>query len=134
LTPAVSSWRARRQAIADLFDDTTSAVLIAQTSRFRQAGGAVFETVDWGEKEKQEFIVRMDQASIERWLQAQNDARVALSRIERFVPEIREQIANRWEIYEDQELVIRELIDARRDEAIRSERLFRSRRPQRRSA
>lgn len=128
LTPAVTSWRARRQAIADLFDDAGSALLIAQSSRFYPSGGPVFQTVNWTDEEKRQFITRMGQSGIERWLQAQEDARVALARLEPFLPEIRREITQQWEIREEQEPTIRKMIEARRHEAIKSERLFRVRR------
>ncbi len=88
----------------------------------------MFQTVNWTDEEKRQFITRMGQSGIERWLQTQEDARVALARLEPFAPEIRQEITQGWEIREDQEPTIRNMIEARRHEAIKSERLFRLRR------
>lgn len=129
LTPAITSLRARRQAIADLFDSAVSALLLAQTSRHYPSGGLPpSQTASWGDQETRQFFIRMGQAGVERWLQNQEDARVALARLEPFIPEIRQEITQGWEIREDQEPTIRNLIDARRPQAIKSERLFRLRR------
>jgi hypothetical protein len=129
LTPAITSLRARRQAIADLFDDAVSALLLAQTSRHYPSGGLpADQTAAWTRDEERKFTIRMGQTGIERWLQKQEDARLALARLETFVPEIRGEITQGWEIREDQEPTIRNMIEARRREAIKSERLFRLRR------
>ena len=128
LTPALISLRARRQAVADLFDNAIAALLIAQSARHYPAGGPHFETVDWTADEKQRFLVQLQQTGIARWLQTQEEARVALARLEPFVPELRHEITQGWEIREDQEPRIRDMIERRKAEAVASERLFSPRR------
>lgn len=126
LTPALTSWRVRRQAVADLFDDAVAALLLAQTSRHHPSG-APAHMPHWTEKDRREFSVRVEQSGVERWIQAQERARAALARLETFVPEIRQEVSGGWEIREEQEPVIRDLLEARRARAIKSERLFRLR-------
>jgi hypothetical protein len=132
LTPTLTSWRARRQAVADLFDDAVTALLVAQTSRHYPGGGlAPAYTAKWTEEERHQFDVEIAQSGVRRYLQWQEDARVALARLEPFIPEVRQEVTEGWEIKEDNEPTIRKMIDARRHSAIKSERLFRLRRPPR---
>lgn len=129
MVPVLTSWRARRQAVADLFDAAISALLVAQTTRLYPSGGAYFDTLDWSADEKRQYVIRLQQMGLERWLQTQEEARLALSRLEPLVPEIRREITGQWEIREEQEPQLRRLLEMRRNDAIKSERLFRVRRP-----
>jgi hypothetical protein len=57
------------------------------------------------------------------------DAKVALTAIEQYVPEIRGRLTSAWELAEEDEPALRAAIEARRSTAIKTERLFRRRRP-----
>ncbi len=71
----------------------------------------------------------MYERSIEFFVEKMADARVALTAIEQYVPGIREKLTSAWELTEEDEPALRAAIEARRAPAIKSERLFRQRRP-----
>lgn len=128
LTPVLTSWRARRQAVVDLFDSAVGALLVAQTTRLYPSNGPHFQTVSWSEDETRQYLTRLQQRGIDRWLETQEDARLALARLEPFVPELRNIISDKWEITSEQEPHLRWLLEARRRDAVKSERLLRVRR------
>jgi hypothetical protein len=131
LTPTLSSWRARRQAIADLFDNASNSLLVAQVARLYAANTPGVPTEKWTDEERHKFAVRIQQQGVERFIQAQDDARVALARLVPFVPEFRQLVTRQWEVREDEYQGIGAMVEARRADAIKSERLFRTRRPPR---
>lgn len=113
--------------IADLFDSAASALLTAQASR-RYATGPGFPTENWTKDEQRQFFVQLQQRGITRFVQAQEDARVALAKLEPYIPAIRGEVVEEWELRESRVSAVRDLIEARRRQAIKSERLFRLRR------
>lgn len=127
LTPTVTSLRARRQAVHDKFDAAVSALLLVQAARHTPTGMASTPS-GWTPEEHRALNLRMNEKGIEFFVECTADAKVALSAIAPYVPEVRDYITSKWELLEDEEPELRTKIEARREAAIKAERLFRARR------
>jgi hypothetical protein len=127
LTPAVTSLRARRQAISDRFDAATAALLMVQAAR-QAASGMTQRPAGWTDEEHRAFNVRMHERSVEYYLDKTAEAKAALAALQEYVPEVRPQITGSWELREDGEPALKAAIERRRPTALKSERLFRQRR------
>jgi hypothetical protein len=127
LTPTVTSLRARRQAIHDRFDAAVSALLLVQAARWSPTG--MRQTpAGWTPEEHRALNLRMNEKGVEFFVQCTADAKVALSAIAPYVPEIRDDITSKWELFEEEEPALRAKIEVRRSAAVRGERLLRARR------
>ncbi len=128
LTPTVTSLRARRQAVHDKFDAALSALLLVQASRHTPTGMAQTPT-GWTPEEHRALNLRMNEKGIEFFVESTADAKVALSAIAPYVPEVRDYITSKWELLENEEPDRRAKIEARREAAVSTERLLLPRRP-----
>jgi hypothetical protein len=124
LTPAVTSLRARRQEIDRLFDEAINALLLVQAARHISTG--IDRRYHPGADEQfHDFLVRMSENSIEYFITETRRARGALVAVSMYVPEARGWVLSGWELTEEREDEQRHVIDARRHDALRSERLLR---------
>jgi hypothetical protein len=71
----------------------------------------------------------MQQRGVEYFMERMTETKAVLAALEPYVPEIRDALTRQWEISEEQMPVMRAMIESRRREAIKSERLLGVRRP-----
>lgn len=124
LTPAVTSLRARREAINGQFDAAVSALLLVQAAR-HIATGIDRKYHPGTDDEYREFKLKMVEDSISNFVQQTVAAREVLADLSRHVPEVRGWITSGWELTEQREPEQRQLLEERRAPALNTERLFR---------
>jgi hypothetical protein len=130
VTSAVASLRARRQAVDDKFDAAITALLRVQAARhFAADTPGVGVRAKWPQDAQASFHIELQQRGITHYIERTVEAREALAALDRYVPEIRPAITNDWELREQEEPRLGFAIESRRREALKSERLFRQRRP-----
>jgi hypothetical protein len=128
LTPAVTSLRARREAISAKFDAALEALIHVQASRHIPKYSA--PSYYPGTKEEyRDCTVKMAETSISHFIEQTVQAQATLASISRYVPEVRDWITSGWELAEEREPGQRQLIEERRLKAVRTERLFRASKP-----
>lgn len=128
LTPAATSLRARRQEVDQKFDAAISALLLVQATR-HIASSIARQYHPGTDGEYRTFIVSMSESSITKFIEQTGNARAALAALSPYVPEVRQWITSGWELTEEREPEQRRIIEAGRPAAVKSERLFRRRRP-----
>lgn len=124
LTPAVTSLRARREAINAKFDVALSSLLLVQAAR-HVATSINREYHPGTDQEYSLFTVRMAENSISYFVDQTVEARTALAAISRYVPETRDWVTSGWELTEERELEQRRLVEPHRAPALKTERLIR---------
>lgn len=130
LTPAISSLRARREAIDAKFDAAIASLLLVQAARYIEMN--IDRSYHPGtDEEHRLYRVTMAESSISRFVYQHVEARTALAAISRYVPEVREWITSDWELTQEYEPEQRRLVEASRTSALKTERLLRqSRHPE----
>ncbi len=128
LTPAVTSLRARRDAVSAKFDTALAALLLVQAAR-NYPTGMHHTRSDGSVHDNRALDQRLAEQCIEFFVSSTAAAKTALVAIEQYVPEIRGQLLSGWELPEAEEPVLRKMIEDRRAAAVNAERLFRRRRP-----
>ena len=127
LTPAFTALQGRRDEIHAKFDRALSSLLTVQVARHIVT--SIARSYHPGDDEQyRRFNVSMAEDSIRRFVEQTVRAREALSELAAYVPEVREWIAAGWELTEEREPEQRQQIELRRADAVKQERLIRSRR------
>lgn len=128
LTPAMSSLRQRRDAVHAKFDNAVAAILRVQAARHIPSN-IDHHYYPGDVTQHRAFVISVVEASINRFVEETTAARAALADIASYVPEIGDWIQSEWELSEENAQDQRRAIEARRSSAVRSVRLFQSRRP-----
>lgn len=126
LAPAFTALQRRRDDVHARFDEALAALLTVQAAR-HIATGIARRYHPGNEDEYRRFQLVMSEDSIRHFVLQTVAAREALSKIAAYVPEARGWITAGWELTEEKEPEQRDLIERRRAQAVRTERLFRSR-------
>jgi len=127
VTPAITSLRARRQAVHDKFDLAIAAMLLVQAARWSPTGMREAPAGRTPE-EHRALDLWMNEKGIDFFVEKTAEAKVALVAIAQHVPEIRERLTSGWKLTEADEPVLLEAIEKRRKPAVEAERLFSQRR------
>lgn len=126
LAPAFTALQRRRDDVHSRFDKALSSLLTVQAAR-HIATGIARDYHPGDDEEYRRFKLNMVEDSIRHFVQQTVAAREALSEIAAYVPEARSWVTAGWELTEEKEPEQRGLIERRRAEAVKTERLFRSR-------
>jgi len=126
LAPVFQSRRQRRDAVNARFDTAVGSLLIVQAAR-HCASGIPGVSYPGSAAQRAEFERQTTERSVTRYIDLTGEAKSALADIAPYVPRAREWVSSGWEIREDEEPKMRSTIERARPAAIRSERLFNSR-------
>lgn len=126
LTPVFQSRRQRRDAVNAKFDTAIGSLLTVQAAR-HIASSIPGVNYPGSDEQRAEFERQTTERGVTRFIDLTGEARSALADIAPYVPQAREWVTSAWEIREDEEPEMRSIIEGARSAAIRSERLFRSR-------
>ncbi|MGK0716695.1 hypothetical protein ACR5KS_11685 [Leucobacter sp. W1153] len=126
LVPVFESRRQRRDAIHSKLDAAVGLLFAVQAARHyvTKIPGVMYQG---SEEERADFLRQTVERGISQFIDLTDQARSALAAIAPYVPEARSWVASGWEIREDEEPAMRGVIERARSNAVRSERLFRSR-------
>lgn len=128
LTPSVTSLRARRQAINERFDAAVRSVLLAEAARDFPTRMEVTGTQLSADR-FEEFLANFREKRLEYFVEKTMDATASLADLAVYLPNASREIARIWNLTAADGSELRAQLEHHRVDALRSERLFRQRRP-----
>lgn len=126
IAPVLQSWRQRRDAVGAKFDTAVGSLLLAQVAR-HFATGLADDLHPGTEAEKADYKRQVVEQGVSRFVDLMNAARASLAVIASYVPEVDGWLTSAWEISEADTPGMIDTIEKARSAAVKTERLFRSR-------
>jgi len=126
LSPVFQSRRQRRDAVNAKFDTALGSLLTVQAAR-HFASGMSGVPYPGSTDQRAEFERQTAERGITTFIDLTGEAKSALADVAPYVSQARDWVTSGWEIREDKEPEMREIIERARAAAIKTERLFRSR-------